>query len=541
VESIGKVTDEVLAKIEKEMSIRKTTELFLMFGLGSQYDSLILKVMAKLGVLCLPCNPGLMKVEDVQRLQPKGIIYSGGPISLHAQQLDLDAGILDLDIPVLGICLGAQFWAQHEGASIVAAESGEYGRHNLEVLDFDSSLLHGVHNGSQVLQSHADMIRVGEAQLAAGWQILARTSNCPVAVVQYRHFYGVQFHPEVVETTYGEQIFSNFCFQICGALDVFPVKATTERKIRELRAKIRPGQRVLLALSGGCDSNTVAELLLRARPDELWAIYIKGVDRPDDADEVERFWRPRLGDRLIVVDATDRFLEALRGVIDMHQKRLAVRSVYVPVIEEVAAKMGAIYIAQGTLYTDLTESGHGVESTAVKARIKLHHNVGLVFTVNGVVLVEITPLDDCHKDSGRQIGKELGLPDNMLWRQPFPGPGNTVRIDGEITAEKLAIIHEVDRIFMQALRDAGLYEEAWQAGAHLTDVMYTTSKGDEGGKGRLVVLWAVKSVDGHTATAMIPSAEFLTAVAIKVTNEVPGVGMVTWRLSDKPPTTIEMG
>lgn len=540
-ESIGTVTEEVLAKLQREMQIRKTTEIFLMFGLGSQYDSLILKAMAKLGVLCVPCNPGVMKVEDVEKLQPKGIIYSGGPLSLHAEELDLDVGILDLGIPVLGICLGAQFAAQHKGAEVVPGEAGEYGRHKLDVLEPDALLLHGVNQNSQVLQSHTDVIQIGADQLEAGWRVIAKTSNCPVAVVQYQNFYGVQFHPEVVETEFGEQIFSNFCFQICGAVNVFPAKATAQRKVRELRARIKPGERVLLALSGGCDSNTVAELLHQACPDQTWAIYIKGIDRPDDTDVVETFWRPRFGDRLIIVDATARFLAALAGIADMHEKRVAMRSVYGPVIEEVATEIGANYIAQGTLYTDLTESGHGVESTARKARIKLHHNVGLVFTVNGVVIEEVTPLDDCHKDSGRQIGEELGLPDELLWRQPFPGPGLVVRIEGEITSKKLAIIRKVDQIFTQALRDADLYSQAWQSGVHLTDTMYTTSKGDEGGKGHLVVLWALNSVDGHTATVIIPPVEFLVEVPMKITNAVPEVGNVTWRLSDKPPTTIEMG
>jgi len=532
--SIGKVTDEVLANLHREMKERKTTELFLLFALGSQYDHLIYQAMAAQGVFCVYADPGEMTADDVLRLQPRGIVLSGGPSSVSIDPPPFDRSIFDLGIPVLGICLGLQLWAEYFGASVIPGDRGEYGSHRLTVTDVDADLLYGIPSTSEVIQSHRDVVVVDG--LRSGWRVSASTDNCPAAVVEYKHCYGVQFHPEVSHPEHGNQIFTNFCFSICGAVDVFPAGNEAQSKIRELKAQIGPDQKVLLCLSGGCDSSVVAELLRQACPDQTWALYIKGVDRPDDEAVVREYWGKHYGERLIVVDATDRFLAALAGITSMREKRIAIRAVYKEVVEKVISQIGADFIAQGTLYTDITESGHGVGSAATKAQIKLHHNVEL-----GLSVTEILPLADCHKDGARQIGRKLGMPEEMLVRHPFPGPGLVVRIAGEITADALRMAWAADGIYIEELRRHNLYETMWQAGASLLDTKHTYTMGDDAGEGLILMLWGVSSTNGYTARAVFPSVEFLSLVSTRITNEVPGIACVAWRTSDKPPATIEIG
>ncbi len=534
------VTDQTLGEIEEEKRVRHTREVFLLFSLGSQFDHLIKQTLDRLGVFCLVADPSRVTAEDVRKVGPIGIILSGGPVSVHTDPPPFDGTIFDLGIPILGICLGFQLWAQHIGVRVGSADKREFGTHELWFNPTfpNSALFNGINYRASmaVLESHGDRI-----QPDMRIKVLASTENAPVAAAQHEHLWGVQFHPEVTETTYGEQIFDNFCFAICGAKDRYPASEVAQQKIRELKETVGD-QRVLLALSGGSDSSIVAYLLKEAlagrsndRP-QVRGVYIKGIDRPDDEAHVKEYFSNQPWLELVIVDATNRFLKALAGKIDMHAKRLAMRSVYKPVLEKEARRFGASFIAQGTLYTDISESGGGYNTGARKAQIKQHHNTGLDFS-----LPELTPLDDCVKDSGRNIGREIGVPEALLIRHPFPGPGLVVRIEGEVTRTNLAIAHKLDEIYIDELRRWDLYTTVWQAGAVVTRSITTCSKGDDATSGVVAMLWAVWSVNGFTAQAAELPHDFLKHVSRRITNEIVEVGSVTYRVSDKPPSTIEHG
>ena len=524
------VNKAVLAEVRAEMKLRRTREVFVLFSLGSQFDHLIKLMLDRIGVYCLLADPAVVTAADVKRLQPTGLVLSGGPVSVYDEAPPFDGEIFDLGIPTLGICLGFQLWAQHRGLVVKPAAKREFGVHSLMITEPHSDLWRGISSTTPVLQSHGDKIEPG-GQL----EVLARTVNAEVAAGQLGHLWGVQFHPEVSDTVAGEAMLRNFCFSICGAKDTFPAIDEAERKIAELRQQV--GEKtVLLALPGGSDSSVVAELLLRAVPGQIEAVYIRGIDRPDDEAFVHRYFGPREGLNLHVVDATDRFLAALDGKSNMHDKRLAMRSVYKPVLEEMAEQVGASFIAQGTLYTDISESGGGHTSGARKAQIKLHHNTNL-----GFKLTELTPLADCVKDTARAIGRSLSIPEALLVRHPFPGPGLVVRIEGEVTAETLRIARAADGIYLEELRAARLYAGVWQAGAVVTRSEHAYSKGDDAGTGLVLTLWAVWSVNGFTAQWAELPAQFLRHVSRRLTNEIPELGAVTYRISDKPPATIEWG
>ncbi len=528
------LTPETRAEIAAEMRLRHTSEIFVLFPLGSQTDHLIKLALDRLGVYCLVADPSQIRAADLVQLRPTGILLSGGPASAYHQPPDFDDQILELGVPVLGICLGFQLWAQYVGVDIAAATKREYGTHQLEITRPNSPLLAGIENRSPVLQSHSDYVAADERQLT----ILARTDNAAVAAAQRGHLWGVQFHPEVSATTCGDDLLANFCFNICGARDSYPAPDQVQHKVELLRQRI--GQRkVLLALSGGSDSAVVAYLLMQAlvdRPGQLRAIYIQGLDRPDDETDVKRYFGYLSWIDLQIVDATKPFLAALAGRLTMADKRLAVREVYKAVLEAQAHDFDADFIAQGTLYTDLSESGGGHQSGARKAKIKLHHNADLKFS-----RPELIPLSDCVKDTARQIGRSLGVPEELLIRHPFPGPGLSVRIEGEVTAPKLAVARQADGIFIDELRRAGLYGQLWQAGAVVTSSTTTYTKGDDAGTGLVLALWAVTSVNGFTAHWAELPIDFLRHVSRRLTNEIPEIGAVVYRISDKPPTTIEWG
>ncbi|MBD3248038.1 glutamine-hydrolyzing GMP synthase [Candidatus Falkowbacteria bacterium] len=524
------VDDSVMVQIRKEKKIRKTYEVFLLFAMGSQFDHLIAICLARLGVYCLVADPRSILTDDVRMIQPQGIILSGGPGSMIDEIPEFDRDILDIGIPVLGICLGFQMWADHVGCRIVRSAKREFGVHKLRIIK-SKGILEGFKGNIDVLESHADSVVVN-----SNINVLAKTENAEVAAASFDHLHGVQFHPEVSDTERGEEIFSRFCFNICGAKDRFPSADVARKKISSLKEQIGK-DKVLLALSGGSDSATVAYLLKNAIGDKkrLCGVYIKGIDRPDDEDYViEKFGSQSWID-LKVVDATSDFLDALAGKHDMHQKRLAMRGVYKKVLEKEVGIFGAKYIAQGTLYTDICESSSGYSGER-KATIKLHHNTGLDFSVP-----ELMPLDDCVKDTGRAIGRSIGVPEDLLIRHPFPGPGLIVRIIGEVTSVRLRIARALDGIFIEELRQAGFYEKTWQAGVSLTDCMTTCTKGDDAAQGLIVIVWAVASVNGFTARAIDYPHDFLSRVAQRMTNEIPEVGLVTYRISDKPPSTIEVG
>ncbi len=531
ISTLTKVDAEALAEIAEEKRVRKTNELFVLFALGSQFDHLIKQHLDRLGVYCIVADPASVTKDDIMKLEPTGLILSGGPASVHVDAPPFDAEIFDIGIPVLGICLGFQLWAQHKGALVGAAAKREFGTHALE-LKQPSILFKGIPNGQPVLQSHGDMI-----EPSADIELLASTSHAPVSAGHLGHLWGVQFHPEVTETTFGSKLFENFVFEVCGARDRFPASDVAKHKVEELRKQIG-NKKVLLALSGGSDSSVVAHLLKAAvneKPGQLFAVYIKGIDRPDDEAHVhEYFNQPWL--ELSVVDATDKFLEVLQGKLSMKEKRVAMRGVYKQILEEAAKASGSEFIAQGTLYTDISESGGGYQSGAAKAQIKQHHNTNL-----NLNLPELTPLDDCVKDNARDIGRQVGTPEALLVRHPFPGPGLVVRIENEVTAEKLHVARQLDGIYIEELRKWDLYESVWQAGAVVTSSITTCTKGDDATTGMVIAVWAVWSVNGFTAQWAELPYDFLRHVSQRMTNEIREVGAVVYRVSDKPPATIEWG
>lgn len=535
--TLTNTNDDTLAQIAEEKGLRQTDELFLLFALGSQFDHLIMQSLNRLGVYCLAADPAALTAEDVKKVGPTGIILSGGPVSVYVDPPPFDNGIFDLGIPVLGICLGFQLWAQHIGAKVEASNQREFGTHTLRLNGAVSPLFKGLdpHSTTAVLQSHGDQVLACD-----GLEVLGSTDNTAVAVARWNHLYGVQFHPEVTETVEGGRIFSNFCFEICQAKDVFPAQDTARKKVQELRQAIG-SRRVLLALSGGSDSSVVAHLLKEAVGNlevscRVRAVYIKGIDRPDDEAHVKTFFGDQSWLELRIVDATDRFVAVLNGKVSMREKRIAMRSVYKEVLEEEASLFKAAFIAQGTLFTDISESGGGYGSGATKAQIKLHHNIDLDFS-----LPELTPLDDCVKDSARNIGRAIGVPEELLVRHPFPGPGLVIRIEGEVTHEKLVVARQLDDIFISELRHFGLYHRVWQAGVVITSSVTTCTKGDDAVSGLVVVYWAVTSVNGFTAQAADLPLDFHKRVSQRMTNEIREVGATAYRTSGKPPSTIEWG
>ena len=532
INTLVKVDKQALAEIAKEKEIRKTDDVFLLFSLGSQFDHLIKQMVEKIGLFCLVADPSRITAEDVEKIAPAGIILSGGPVSIYENPPKFDKAIFDLKIPILGICLGFQYWASHVGCKVVGSEKREFGTHEFTI-KIKSKLFTGCNNKTLVLESHGDRV-----ETISGMDVLGCTENAPVAAAHFGHLWGVQFHPEVTETICGEKIFKNFCFEICGAKKAYPAMEASQQKILELR-QIIGNKKVLLALSGGSDSSTVAYLLkgaLKGTKGKLRGVYIMATDRPDDQACVMEYFGSQDWINIKVVDATERFLQALKGKISAHEKRVAIRGIYKEVLEEEIKDFDASFIAQGTLYTDISESGLGYDSGAKKAQIKLHHNVNLGFSVP-----EIAPLSDCVKDTGRNIGRSVGVPEILLTRHPFPGPGLVVRIEGEVTAEKLKIARQVDGIFIQELRKHKLYETVWQAGAVVTQSVVTCTKGDDAASGMVVRLWAVWSVNGFTARRARLPDDFLDRVAQRITNEVREVGSVDYRISDKPPATIECG
>ncbi len=507
-------------------------ETIVILDFGSQYTQLIARRIRERRVYC-EIHPYHISVDELGALNPKGIVLSGGPSSVYAANAPLpDPRVLTLGSPILGICYGMQLIAHlSKGGKVHPTAEREFGAASLEV-DRRGTLFEDLPDGIDVWMSHGDRID----RLPEGFQVIGHTQNSPIAAMAdpYRKIYGLQFHPEVMHTKDDNRILSNFVHKICGCRGEWTMQSFIAEATEEIRCTTHGG-RVLCAVSGGVDSTVLAALLKHAIDDALVCVFVNnGLLRKDEADEVlSNFRELEIG--VHYADATDRFLEYLSGVENPEKKRLVIGNQFIEVFKEGVAKLGKIdFLAQGTLYPDVIES---VSVKGPSATIKTHHNVGGLPSNLPFQLIE--PFRELFKDEVRAVGMELGLPQSVLGRHPFPGPGLAVRIVGAITKERLDILREADQIFVTELRKAGLYDDIWQALAVLLPVKSVGVMGDERTYENVVALRAVTSTDGMTADwAKIPP-EVLGTVSNRIINEVHGINRVVYDISSKPPSTIE--
>ncbi len=508
-------------------------EVIPILDFGSQYAQLIARRVREKGVYSELVRPDI-PVDELRKLNLKGLILSGGPSSVYEPNAPrCDPGIFDLGVPVLGICYGMQLGAQILGGQVTPAKAREYGRARLHVASADP-LLHGMPSDTTVWMSHGDQIH----ELPDDFLPLATTPTCPYAATRHRTrpFYGVQFHPEVTHTPRGQQLFHNFLYEICHCAGTWTMENFIDQTVRRVREQVGDGK-VICGLSGGVDSSVVAALLHKAIGEQLVCIFVdNGLLRKNERELVESTFRDHFHIQLLTHDATDRFLGALTGVIDPQQKRKVIGKEFIDAFKREAGSIpDARYLAQGTLYPDVIESGHGYAGTA--ANIKLHHNVGGLPAELGFELVE--PLRELFKDEVRRVGETLGLPENIVWRHPFPGPGLAVRIVGEITPERLRILRDADEIVLEELVSNNLYRKTAQVFAVLLPIGTVGVMGDARSYDSVVAIRAVESQDFMTADwARIPF-DVLATMSNRIINEVRGVNRVVYDISSKPPATIE--
>ena len=445
----------------------------------------------------------------------------------------IDEAIFELNVPILGICYGLQLISKHFNGKVEPAKNREYGKAELEILDAESPLFKGVRNGSVVWMSHGDYV----TKLPEGFSVIARTENSPVAAIgnDERKIYGVQFHPEVAHTEEGGKILQNFLVNVCNVSRSWTAQNFIAKKIKEIRETVGDGK-ILLALSGGVDSSVAAVLLHKAIGDNLICVHVdNGLMRKNESAEIVRMFEENFNLHIVHVDASEIFLEKLKGVEEPERKRKIIGETFIEVFEKEARKFGEIeYFAQGTLYPDVIES---VPVKGASVTIKTHHNVGGLPDKMNLKLIE--PFRELFKDEVRAIGRELGLPEKFIRRHPFPGPGLAVRILGEITSERLQILREADKIFIDELHAAGIYDEIWQAFAVLLPVKTVGVMGDARTYENVIALRAVTSVDGMTADWYRFPYEVLESVSNKIIRNVKGVNRVVYDVSSKPPATIE--
>ena len=518
--------------------IQAPVEEILVLDYGGQYSQLIARRVRDCGVFS-ELLPHHVPLEEVAARKPRGIILSGGPASVYAPGAPpLEMGLLELGIPVMGICYGMQLLVHALGGRVEEAEVGEFGRSELHVSE-PGTLLEGMPHEQTCWMSHRDTV----FEAPPGFTALASSTGSPVAAVENRErsIYGIQFHPEVVHTPYGEQILTRFLTEVCGCEPTWSAASIVEEQVRRIREQVGEG-RVICGLSGGVDSSVAALLVHRAVGEQLTCVFVDhGLMRKDEGEQVVKTFRDTFKVPLVAVDAERRFLDKLKGVTEPEAKRKAIGAEFIRVFEEEAATLAesgghddARFLVQGTLYSDVIESGGGTGA----ATIKSHHNVGGLPDDLQFELVE--PLRALFKDEVRAVGAELGLPERLVWRQPFPGPGLAIRVvGGEATKERLDVLREADHILQEEIRRAGLYRELWQSFCVLPDVRTVGVQGDERTYGYVVVVRAVTSDDAMTADWARLPYDLLETIASRMINELREVNRVVLDITSKPPGTIE--
>lgn len=511
-------------------------ERILILDFGSQYSQLIARRVRELGVYS-ELHPCTIPLDRIKALSPRGLILSGSPHSTYEPDAPIPAReIFELGIPVLGICYGLQVIAHQFGGEVDQAARREYGKAEL-IIDDASDLFEGIATDgtatTTVWMSHGDHL----TKIPPGFEPIAHTSNAPICAIRnkQKNIFGVQFHPEVIHTPKGKEILHNFLYKVCACAGGWSPASFIQRALEEIRVNVGKGK-VICALSGGVDSAVAALLVHRAIGHHVYCIHINnGLMRKGESESVVKIFRESFRINLDYVDASERFLSALAGVTDPEQKRNIIGKLFIEIFEEEAKKLGAVdYLCQGTLYPDV------IESTSFKGpsvTIKTHHNVGGLPTTMRLKLIE--PFRELFKDEVRAVGKELGLPDELLWRHPFPGPGLAVRVIGEVTKERLHLLREAEAIFTEEIRRAGIYRDIWQGFVVLLPIRSVGVMGDGRTYEYTCALRCVTSVDGMTADWYRMPHEVMARISSRITNEIRGINRVVYDISSKPPATIE--